>query len=140
MAYFPLHKNTANQLIQTQNISLLILFLLIIYFFLLVSFSLFFLGLVLVTKCGYYSISDYDYRHFVKISDIKNSQPDGYILRIVFYIQGARDGNVLLATSDHPNYERDYVYEFGKYNNISIERGEERRSSSFVQIHHVYSI
>lgn len=70
--------------------------------------------IVLITKCGYYTISDYDYRHFVKISDIKGSQPDGYILRIIIYIQGARDGNILLATSDHPNYERDFVYEFGK--------------------------
>lgn len=76
-------------------------------------FVLFFI--VLVTKCGYYSISDYEYRHFVKLSDIKNSQPDGYILRIIIYIQGARDGNILLATSDHPNYERDFVYEIGKY-------------------------
>lgn len=69
---------------------------------------------VLVTKCGYYSISDYDYRHYIKISDIKDAQPDGYIVRLIFYIQGARDGNVLLATSDHPNFERDFVYEFGK--------------------------
>lgn len=69
---------------------------------------------VLVTKCGYYSSLNYDYKFFVKISDIKNSQPDGYILRIVLYIQGARDGNILLATSDHPNFERDFVYEFGK--------------------------
>ncbi|XP_031619784.1 uncharacterized protein LOC116338571 [Contarinia nasturtii] len=65
----------------------------------------------LVTKCGYYSISDYDYRHYVKISDIKQSQPDGYILRIILYIQGARDANILLTTSDHPNFERDFVYE-----------------------------
>lgn len=66
----------------------------------------------LVTKCGYYAVSNYDYKQFVKISDIKNSQPDGYILRIVLYIQGARDGNILLSTSDHPNFERDFVYEF----------------------------
>lgn len=70
---------------------------------------------VLVTKCNYYSNSDYDYKNFIKISDIKNSQPDGFILRIILYIQGARDGNILLATSDHPNFERDFVYEFGKF-------------------------
>lgn len=70
---------------------------------------------VLVTKCNYYSSFNYDYKHFVKLSDIKNSQPDGFILRIILYIQGARDGNIILATSDHPNFERDYLYEFGKY-------------------------
>lgn len=69
---------------------------------------------VLVTKCNFYSISDYDYKKFVKLSDIRNSQPDGYIARIVVYIQGARDAHVLFATNDHPNYERDYVYEFGE--------------------------
>lgn len=78
---------------------------------------------VLITKCGYYSNSDYDYKQFIKISDIKNASPDGYILRIVLYIQGARDGNVLLATSDHPNYERDFVYEFGKqYINLHLSK------------------
>lgn len=71
---------------------------------------------VLVTKCAYYAISDNDYKNFVKISDIKNSQPDGFILRIILYIQGARDGHILLATSNHPNFERDFVYEFGKFN------------------------
>lgn len=74
----------------------------------------FLLVLVLVTKCNFYSISDYDYKKFIKLSDIQNSQPDGYIVRIVLYIQGARDAHVLLATTDHPNYERDFVYEFGE--------------------------
>lgn len=75
--------------------------------------TFYFDDLVLVTKCAYYTNSDYDYKQFVKISDIKNSQPDGYIIRIILYIQGARDGNVLLSTSDHPNFEKDFVYEFG---------------------------
>lgn len=69
---------------------------------------------VLVTKCNFYSISDNDYKKFIKISDIRNSQPDGYIVRIVLYILGPRDAHVLLTTNDHPNYERDYVYEFGE--------------------------
>lgn len=73
---------------------------------------------VLNLRCRRYSVKydaiDYDYKDFIKINSIKNSQPDGYILRIVLFIQGERDANVLLALSDHPNYERDTVYEFGK--------------------------
>lgn len=74
--------------------------------------------LVLVTKCRRYSVkydtADYDYKDYIKISDIRNSQPDNYILRIVLFIQGGRDANILLTTSDHPNFERDFVYEIGK--------------------------
>lgn len=66
-----------------------------------------------MTKCSFYSISDYDYTKFVKLSDIRNSQPDGYIARIVVYLLGARDAHILLSTTDHPNFDRDYVYEFG---------------------------
>lgn len=72
---------------------------------------------VLVTKCNFYAISDNEYKKFVKLSDIRDSQPDGYIVRIVVYILGPRDAHILLTTNDHPNYERDYVYEFGKYRN-----------------------
>lgn len=57
---------------------------------------------------------DYDYNKFVKLSDIRNSNPDGYIARIVVYIVGPRDAHILLATTDHPNFDRDSVYEFGE--------------------------
>lgn len=73
---------------------------------------------VLVTKCRFYSIkydtADYDYKDYVKLSDIKNSQPDGYILRILLFIQGGRDANILLTTSTQPDWNRDLVYEIGE--------------------------
>lgn len=69
---------------------------------------------VLITKCAFYTNSDNDYQHFIKISDIKNSSPEGYALRIILYIQGARDGHILLSPVSNPNFERDFVYEFGK--------------------------
>lgn len=72
------------------------------------------LRLVLVTKCNYYAISDYDYKQFIPLKQIRHSQPEGYLARIVFYLQGSRDGHILFSVNDHPNYERDYVYEFGK--------------------------
>lgn len=42
------------------------------------------------------------------------TSPVGYNLhvhRIVLYIQGER-AHILLSTSDYPNYETDFVYEF----------------------------
>lgn len=89
------------------------------------SFFIYFHGIsddvhrtVLVTKCRFYTIkdasSDYDYKGYIKISDIKNSQPDGYILRLVLFIQGARDANILLTTSNQPNFDRDFVYEISE--------------------------
>lgn len=72
----------------------------------------------LVTKCRLHTVkedaADYDYRDYVKVSDIANSQPDGYILRIVLFIQAERDANILLTTSNPPNFERDFVYEIGE--------------------------
>lgn len=79
---------------------------------------------VLVTKCRLYSIkydsADYDYKDYVKISDIANSQPDQYILRLVLFIQGGRDANILLTTSNQPNFERDFVYEIGEFQSLNL--------------------
>lgn len=69
----------------------------------------------MITKCAYYANSDNDYKVFIKTSDIKNSSPEGFSLRIVLYIQGARDGHILLSPVSNPNYERDFVYEIGKF-------------------------
>lgn len=69
--------------------------------------------LVLVTRCLYYTNSDYDYKQFIKLTDLKGVTPEGYLVRMVFYIQGARDGHILFSVTDRPNYDRDFVYEFG---------------------------
>lgn len=87
---------------------------------------------VLTLKCAHYSISEYDYQDFTKLSDIKNSAPDGYILRIVLYIQGSRDANIILTTSNHPNFERDFVYEFGKLRWFFPSRSMSFRARSFL--------
>lgn len=89
----------------------------------------FYFYLVLVTKCRFYSVkpdsADYDYKDYIKTSDIANSQPDGYILRLVLFIQGGRDANILLTTSNQPNFERDFVYEIiigGWGNEVSLQK------------------
>lgn len=69
---------------------------------------------MLQTRCTYYSNFDYDYKKFIKIGDINHSQPDGYVVRMILYLMGERDAHVLLTMNDHPDFERELVYEFGK--------------------------
>lgn len=68
---------------------------------------------VLISKCLYYKTTTYEYEHFTRITDIKNSSPEMYLLRMVFYIQSATGAYILLSTSNRPNYEMDSVYELG---------------------------
>lgn len=72
---------------------------------------------VLTSKCALSKTKDDKYKYFIHISDIINPSAANYILRMVFYAQSGRDASILLSTSNHPDYERDDVYEFG--NNIS---------------------
>lgn len=79
-----------------------------------------FLGLLLGGGRTGYSVSTcsdrvfcsgYGYRNFVDINDVRNSVPEGYILRLVIYVKGPHDGAVLL--SSHADIDHD-VYEIGK--------------------------
>lgn len=63
--------------------------------------------------CDYYSTDEYNYTHFVDLSSIETAQSDDYYARVPVYIIGARYGNVILSTSNTPNRDTDFVYEFG---------------------------
>lgn len=54
----------------------------------------------------------YNYKRFVKVSDIRHSRPRGFKLRMVVYVQGPHDGHILLSSSDN---NQDSVYEIGKF-------------------------
>lgn len=67
----------------------------------------------LVSKCKYYTNPKYEYKDFVKLSDLPSSQPKGYQARIVFYAQGTRNAHVILSPTNKPDFKRDNMYEFG---------------------------
>lgn len=72
----------------------------------------FFLGIL--KQCTQYKEKDYEYRNLTSINNIDNGQPDGYLVRLAFYVLAQRDAHVIFTTSDHPDYRTDNVYEFCK--------------------------
>lgn len=67
-----------------------------------------------------YDSWDYKYTSFQEFNEIgPHVVPKGYILRLPFYLQGAKEAHVLLSTTDNPNLARDNVYEICKLNLFS---------------------
>lgn len=67
---------------------------------------------VLVTKCKFLEASNYIYKTFLPLTELK-AQTEEYYARMVFYVQGARDANIIFTVTNRPNFEQDAVYEFG---------------------------
>ncbi|XP_055311129.1 uncharacterized protein LOC129573947 [Sitodiplosis mosellana] len=66
----------------------------------------------LTSRCKQYSNFKYEYKDFIKLSDIRDSKPNGYIVRLAFYAQGTRNAHVLLSRTATPNLAAEPVYEF----------------------------
>lgn len=69
----------------------------------------------LVSKCKYYTNPVYEFKDYVKLSEIPGAQTDSYQARVEFYAQGTRNAHVLLSPTSKPNLLTDAVYEFGKF-------------------------
>lgn len=67
-----------------------------------------------LTECDYYKTEEYNYTHFVDLNSIKDAQPTGYYARVPIYVIGPRDGHIFLSTTNKPNRDKDFAYEFGK--------------------------
>lgn len=65
-----------------------------------------------MTKCSFLEASNYIYKTFLPLTELK-AQTEEFYARIVFYVQGARDANIIFTVSNRPNFEEDAVYEFG---------------------------
>lgn len=68
----------------------------------------------LTSRCKTYSNTKYEYKDFIKLSDIRDSHPSGYIVRLAFYAQGTRNAHVLLSRTPTPQLATEPVYEFSK--------------------------
>lgn len=68
---------------------------------------------MLVNKCKWYEAWENEYKQFHKISDIKDSQADGYLVKLPLYVFGDRDAHIVLSATDKPNWDADNVYEIG---------------------------
>lgn len=67
-----------------------------------------------MSKCKWYEAWENEYKQFHKLSDIKDSQPEGYLVKLPLYVFGPRDAHIVLSQTDKPNWETDSVYEIGK--------------------------
>ena len=61
--------------------------------------------------CKHYEKSKYEYTDFFNISDVRGSQPEGYLIRFPFKAYAGRDVHVVLSATNNPDFEKDAVYE-----------------------------
>ncbi|XP_031620433.1 uncharacterized protein LOC116338976 [Contarinia nasturtii] len=76
-----------------------------------------------LTECDYYKTDDYNYTHFVELSaDIKVPESIDNCTRVSVYLIGPRDAHIILSSTNKPNRDKDFVYEFlfGGYDNKRI--------------------
>lgn len=69
----------------------------------------------LTSRCKYYTNPKYEYRDFLSLNEIHDSQPAGYQARLSFYAQGTRNAHILLSRTSNPNVLVDNVYEISEY-------------------------
>lgn len=65
-------------------------------------------------QCERYEAKDYTYNNLSKISNIPNSQQEGYLVRFSFYVMGERDAYIIFTTSDKPSWNTDSAYEISR--------------------------
>lgn len=65
--------------------------------------------------CYKYDTWDHEYNHFQEFNEINPLlHPEGYLVRIPFYVLGKKHAHVLLSTSAHPDLAKDSLYEIGE--------------------------
>lgn len=67
-----------------------------------------------LVDCDYYEAYENNYTLFEPLTNLPNSQPDGYIARFPVYAIGARDAHIILTQTNTPNWETDWAYEICK--------------------------
>lgn len=69
----------------------------------------------LVKKCETEETWELQYNKFHALKDIKNSQADGYVFKLNFFIFGHKEVHVLLSPTDKPNIENGYTKDQSAY-------------------------
>lgn len=75
------------------------------------------------------------YLQWIKLSEIENVRPDGYLLRFPFYIQGSANAHILLSQKQNPSLE-DNAFEFviGGLSNTRVEIRKRINGISIVDV------
>lgn len=71
------------------------------------------LYLALVTKCQTEETWELEYNKFHDIKSFKNSQADGYLFKLNFFVFGQKEVHILLSATEKPVIDREPAYEIG---------------------------
>lgn len=66
------------------------------------------------SECTNVGVYDEYQIQFHDINDIRGSQPDGYLIRVPFFVEASQDVKILLSTEKRPNFSTDKLYQIGK--------------------------
>lgn len=65
-------------------------------------------------KCDTEEAWELEYNKFHELKSFKNSQADGYLFKLNFFVYGQKEVHILLATTENPNIEEESAYEIGE--------------------------
>lgn len=77
-------------------------------------------SLGLQKKCKVSEVESGQYETMIPLSDIPNVQPEGYLVRMPFYILAERDAKIAFSETENPDWLIDGVYEVGKYREFTL--------------------
>lgn len=67
----------------------------------------------LAGKCTVEETWELEYNKFHELKSFKNSQADGYLFKLNFFVHGKKEVHILLSATEKPNIEKESAYEIG---------------------------
>lgn len=68
----------------------------------------------LVKKCKWEEKWEHLYNEYHVISELKNTQAEGYVFRLEMLVYGSKDVHILLSDKKDVDIDKDAAYEIGK--------------------------
>lgn len=67
-------------------------------------------------RCKTYQARKHEYASFMKLEDIEDSRPSGYVVRMPFYALATRNAHIIFTQTSNvtADFSKEKVYEFGK--------------------------
>ena len=82
------------------------------------------------SDCINFQVFDEEFQQFHKISDFEGLQPEGYSIRLSFFVQAGQNVNLLLTSSQRPVWDMEKVYQIGNARWNSSRRFEKLSNDS----------
>lgn len=66
-----------------------------------------------MSKCETEETWELEYKTFHDLKSFKNSQADGYLFKLNFFIYGQKEVHILLSNTKNPVIDQESAYEIG---------------------------